>query len=56
MPVNRIVLLCGGVLAVGLFYCGLRVQAAGANVSPGQAEQAQPGYWDAEQQQRGNWT
>ena len=22
----------------------------------GQAEQAQPGYWDAEQQQRGNWT
>ena len=22
----------------------------------GQAEQAQQGYWDAEQQQRGNWT
>ena len=29
MLVNRIVMLCGGVLAVGLIYCGVRVHAAG---------------------------
>jgi S-disulfanyl-L-cysteine oxidoreductase SoxD len=29
MPANRIVMLCGGVMAAGLLYCGLRVHAAG---------------------------
>ncbi len=29
VPANRIVMLCGGVLAAGLLYCGLRVHAAG---------------------------
>ena len=43
--VNRIVMLCGGVLAAGVFYGGLRVQAA--------ASQPAAGLYSAVQTKRG---
>lgn len=45
MVVNRIVILCGGVLAAGLFYGGLRVHAA--------SEQPAPGLYTTAQAKRG---
>lgn len=43
MPTNRIVMLCGGVLAAALVYCGLGVHAAGDQAALYSATQAKRG-------------
>jgi mono/diheme cytochrome c family protein len=52
---NRIVILCGGVLAVGLFYCGSRVPVVPVQAAQANAEQAQPAaaLYSAAQAKRG---
>ena len=50
MLVNRIVIVCGGVLAAGLFYCELHVNAARAH---GVEDQPVAGLYSTAQAKRG---
>jgi mono/diheme cytochrome c family protein len=50
VPVNRIVIPCVGVLAAGLCYCGLRVQAAQVQAV---ADQPVAGLYSTAQAERG---
>ena len=55
MLANRIVILCGGVLAAGLLYCGLRAPAVPVHAAQVNAGEAQPAaaLYSAAQAKRG---